>query len=88
MATYKYFVDGESDELYEFESIREYDCNVQIELDLLAELIAEDYYDEYDGWEDNWPIRITIIKDGQEIATFSVNKEYEPVFSASRIDDN
>ena len=88
MATYKYFVDDESDELYEFESIREYDCNVQIELDLLAELIAEDYYDEYDEWEDNWPIRITIIKDGQEIATFSVNKEYEPVFSASRIDDN
>ena len=39
MATYKYFVDDESDELYEFESIREYDCNVQIELDLLAELL-------------------------------------------------
>lgn len=89
MATYKYFVYGESDELYEFESVWECDFNNQDSLKLLAETMAEDYhYNHEGGWSENSFIDITILNGTQELATFDVDIEYVPTFSAYRIDDD
>ena len=54
--------------------------------DYIAEEAAEDYYDNRDGWEDKWPKIISIYKDSRLLGRFEVDIEYEPTFSASKIE--
>ncbi|PHM46550.1 hypothetical protein [Xenorhabdus miraniensis] len=53
--------------------------------DYLAEECANDYYANHDGWEDYWPIEITVFNDGESIGTFSIKLKYDHVFSATRM---
>jgi hypothetical protein len=51
----------------------------------VAEDAAEHHYKD-GGWEDTWPIDITIwLEDGTLLGTFTVDMEYEPRFSARRV---
>jgi len=49
---------------------------------LLAQKAAEDYHSEHDGWEDNWPLKITLLLDDGP-KTYFVERDYEPVFMAT-----
>ncbi|WP_099143351.1 hypothetical protein [Xenorhabdus kozodoii] len=53
----------------------------------LAGECAYDYYNNHDGYEDNWPIEITVFNNGESIGTFSIELEFDPVFSATRKKD-
>ena len=56
------------------------------DLESLAEKAAADFHSERDGWEGQWPRTITLYagKDGPELGRFTVEREYEPSFSAQR----
>jgi hypothetical protein len=52
----------------------------------LAECIAEDYFDNHDGWESSWPLNIFIWNNRQEfIGVYSVELENKPVFNAVEV---
>lgn len=52
-----------------------------------AQDAADNYHSEHDGWECSWPLIFSLheSENGPEICRFSVNREAEPVFSASPI---
>lgn len=51
----------------------------------LAVACAEDWHDNHDGWESQWPRVFTLYanKTGPELARQSVDREYTPSFTAS-----
>lgn len=51
----------------------------------IAEDAAEDYHGNHDGWEATWPVVIHVYEteDGPEVARYEVERESEPVFTAS-----
>lgn len=57
------------------------------DLEYLAEVAAADFHSERDGWEGVWPRTITLYdgKTGPELARFTVEREYEPSFSAELV---
>ncbi|MDC9591556.1 hypothetical protein PSI23_20295 [Xenorhabdus sp. XENO-10] len=53
----------------------------------LAEECAKDYWS--DGWEGmGRPIEITVFDDDESIGTFYIEIEFEPIFSATRRNDD
>ena len=57
--------------------IVQYDCYI-------IEEAAEDYFNNHDGWENNWPIRIELFIESESIGIYSVELESTPIFSASK----
>ncbi len=54
------------------------------DLEWIAEDCAKDYENNYDGWEDSWPIEMILYStDGKVLGKFEVEKEDHPAFSAS-----
>jgi hypothetical protein len=51
----------------------------------MAELCAQDFYSEHDGWEVSWPTEIKLYEshDGPALATLEVGIEMEPRFYGS-----
>jgi hypothetical protein len=58
--------------------------NIDYSLEDLAEEMAEDYYDNHDGWEyKDWPYDIYIWdEDGKYLGASTVHMEYSPNFYA------
>ena len=54
--------------------------------DSLAEQCAEDWHRNKDGWEGEWPRVFSLYRDktGPAFASFEVEREYEPHFSATK----
>lgn len=54
------------------------------DLEMMAKQCAQDFFDEHDGWECKWPIKIYLheTEDGPEIAKVFVELQAEPVFYA------
>ena len=51
----------------------------------IAEEAAADFHSEHDGWESSWPLKLVLwLPDGTEIGTFTVEREFDPVFSARK----
>jgi hypothetical protein len=48
-----------------------------------AELYADYFHSDRDGWENTWPIEF-VVHDGEKFFIVSVDREYDPVFSASK----
>jgi len=50
----------------------------------IAEQAADDYHSNHDGWEGHWPkdIRLHETDGGPVVATYEVEREYSPEFSA------
>ena len=46
----------------------------------IASVIAEDYWDNHDGWEDSWPVTFDIYDDEHYLGKYEVEMESEPVF--------
>lgn len=87
MITYIYSLSDDFDDSFEFESEQELHED-RSDREFLAQLAAEDYHSEHDGWEDSWPITLTIwLADGTLIGRFEVDRDYEPVFYVSRIEE-
>jgi hypothetical protein len=56
--------------------------------EMVAEDCAQNYHAQHDGWESQWPVDITLLReDGSEICTCEVDREEQPVFSAKRKDN-
>lgn len=85
MITYICSTSDNIDDSFEFES--EQECHEdRSDREFLAQLAAEDYHDEHDGWEDSWPVTLTIwLTDRTPIGKFKVDREYEPVFCARAV---
>lgn len=51
-----------------------------------AQLCADDYHSNHDGWEITWPRDFALYEteDGLEVARFSIEREVEPRFYARR----
>lgn len=53
-----------------------------------AEEAADDYHRNHDGWECTWPVLFVIVMpDGSE-HRFSVQRDVEPVFTASKVKES
>ncbi len=48
-----------------------------------AEECAEHYHDNHDGWESVWPLDVTLYDGDENLGTFVVEMEAEPIFTAS-----
>jgi hypothetical protein len=66
-----------------------YDLDDDTIIDCFVGYCAGDYYYNHDGWEDTWPVKISIAEteNGQTFASYIVELETEPVFYAERIAD-
>jgi regulatory protein YycH of two-component signal transduction system YycFG len=77
----KYYVDGVNDKNSPFD-FDEYEWIDEIG----AERASEDYYNNHDGWEDNYPITLTLIsEDGKTEKSFKIEMEAIPTFYANPI---
>lgn len=52
---------------------------------VIVETCAEDWHVNHDGWEAHWPRKFTLYadKEGPALATFEVDREHVPSFSAT-----
>lgn len=46
---------------------------------------AKYYHNDCDGWEDEFPLNFMLWIDKEYIGMFNVDREFEPVFSASEV---
>lgn len=60
------------------------ECHEPWEVEFLAEKAADDYFDNHDGWESDWPMDVEIFSDGKSLGIFSVDMETVPQFSARK----
>ena len=52
----------------------------------VAERVAKDYYDNHDGWEDDWPISFRVWdEEGVWVGDYEVSLDYEPTFNATEV---
>jgi len=58
------------------------------DFDMIASDCGEDYYSQHDGWENSWPLVISLHTDegSPEVARFSVDMEAVPQFSSREIE--
>lgn len=61
------------------------EVNAYLDADMKAEEAAEDYHDNHDGWEANWPLTIKIADSESHLGTFEVDREARPYFSAREL---
>ena len=50
----------------------------------IAEDAAENYWDYFTGWEDDWPQSFEIFHEGKSLGRFTVNQEPRPEFHAEK----
>ncbi len=55
-------------------------------LDSCIEACAEYYHADCDGCEDQWPLLFMLWIDDQYLGTFKVEREYELMFSANKVE--
>ncbi|MEX6205826.1 hypothetical protein AB6G04_03305 [Proteus mirabilis] len=56
------------------------------DLDSCIEVCAEYYHADCDGWEDQWPLLFMLWIDDQYLGTFEVERDFDPVFSANKVE--
>ena len=85
-----YYSVNDSQYVQEFES--ECDWNIQSEIDqeMMAAECAADHHENHDGWESSWPLVISLHDPAtkQVIVRLSVEREFDPTFSAAIINEN
>lgn len=56
----------------------------------IAELCAENYHSEHDGWESRWPIELALYEaeEGDPIARLEIDREAVPQFTAHQVKPN
>lgn len=72
------------DSTYSLEIGDNYDIADEYDQRMIADLCAEDYWDNHDGWESHWPLIFTLHtkEDGEKIAQLVVEMEAQPSFSS------
>lgn len=78
--------DCEEPSRYELALPRGYHIMNKTDQGKLAELCADDFHSNHDGWESRWPRDITIYEteEGPPIASFEVDREAIPHFYVHR----
>ena len=72
---------------YEFESDNEY-CIEDGDLSgfrFLVEECANQYHDDHDGWESDWPCFFMLWIDGEYLGMFETELQYDPTFTAEKV---
>lgn len=72
---------------YEFESDDEY-CIEDGDLSgfrFLVEECANQYHDDHDGWESDWPCFFMLWIDGEYLGMFETELQYAPTFTAEKV---
>lgn len=95
MKDFAYATEHTCDDPYSFEeACHEFACGADVDLDdpfaliALVEDCAADYHEHHGGWEDTWPLRISLFAgDGEHLGIWEVDRESCPVFSASKARD-
>lgn len=65
---------------------REFEKPYEIyELETLADDAAEDLFDNHDGWESHWPLKLELFIDGESVGVFEVELEHVPHFSSTLV---
>jgi hypothetical protein len=77
---YRYRV-GDSTQDFEIETSTSFEDH---EGDWLAELAAEDYHGEHDGWEGAWPIELHLFDGDTPLGSYKIEMDVVPEFTASR----
>ncbi|HEK3121732.1 TPA: hypothetical protein SMV36_000462 [Proteus mirabilis] len=72
------------DNLYELPD--DHNFSADDDLDSCIEACAEYYHADCDGWEDKWPLLFMLWIDDQYLGAFEVEYEYDPVFSANKVE--
>ena len=74
-----YAVDGEG-----FDNSFEMETNwTRYRAHYIAEEAAKQYHQNHDGWEATWPLDFEIfLENGESLGIYTVEREYEPFFSA------
>jgi len=87
MSTFKYYIPDLGEDHTDARELKsDWDKD---DLEFVAQEAGEDYHDNYDGWEDTWPIEIVLLDEvGEELGTYTVHMEAVPEFSAYRKEDN
>jgi len=77
---YFYSIDDSGD-CYEIKTI----FDIKEDSEWVAQEAAEDYHSNHDGWEDTWPLNISLhlSEEYDPVCTLKVELEFEPSFSAS-----
>jgi hypothetical protein len=77
---FKYSVEDD-ETIYEYDVDNPYDDFCQYAVDYILEEVAQDYYNDHDGYEDKWPLTFKLFdKDNKLLGTAKINVEYEPTF--------
>ncbi|MGM0935919.1 MAG: hypothetical protein ACQEWL_04785 [Pseudomonadota bacterium] len=56
------------------------------DFEFLAETCAEDFYDNHDGWEVEWPCLFMIWIDDTYLGMFEAELDHTPVFTTKNVD--
>ncbi|HEK3213401.1 TPA: hypothetical protein SMV50_001069 [Proteus mirabilis] len=72
------------DNLYELPD--DHNFSTDDDLDSCIEECAEYYHANCDGLEYQWPLLFMLWIDDQYLGTFEVEREFDPVFSASKVE--
>lgn len=78
---YTYTVVGGGQYHIDFDAIGDED-----EPGYIAEEAAEDYYENHDGWESSWPLKIEVFSGFRSLGKFLVCIEHVPSFSAEELE--
>ncbi|WP_275348914.1 hypothetical protein [Proteus mirabilis] len=72
------------DNLYELPS--DHNFSADDDLDSCIGACAEYYHADCDGCEDQWPLLFMLWIDDEYLGTFEVEREFDPVFSANKVE--
>lgn len=72
------------DNLYELPD--DHNFSADDDLDSCIEACAEYYHSDCDGWEDRWPLLFMLWIDDQYLGMFEVEREFDPTFSANKVE--
>lgn len=89
MPTTLYYTTHDDDHAHRYQVtlIADYDLTDDTWSDSIAEQCADDWHCNHDGWEASWPRVFSLYRDktGPSFASFTIEREYEPCFSATPI---
>lgn len=82
MAVYQYQVEND-DERYDFKS--NFMSDSEMGREWIAQDAGEDFYNNHDGWEAEWPLELSLYDNGQFLGCFKVELESVPQFYSSLV---
>lgn len=55
--------------------------------DFVGDNAAQDYWDNQGGNEASWPLKLVVLRNGEEFRRYEVFQDWDPCFCACKIED-